>query len=151
LGQCEVSGIELTRFPAEKDIEGAATALVGLKERDVRKHLGGFVALGQNDLSVAPQPELLGGLHQVRLVAHSERRAQNPPKGRADQTIHRQRFFARHRPFLRQLDCASRSHLERGAGVLCFICFAERLRNPSMLYSLNRRTYRSAPSETFET
>jgi hypothetical protein len=63
LGQCEVSGIELTRFAAEECIEGAATALVGLKERDVRKHLGCFVALGQNDLSIDPELEGFGGAH----------------------------------------------------------------------------------------
>ena len=44
-------------------LERAPPALVRLEERDVRKHLGGFVVFGQNDLSVGPQPELLGGPH----------------------------------------------------------------------------------------
>ena len=45
LGQCEASGIELTRFAAEEDIEGAPAPLVWLEERYVRKHLGCCVVL----------------------------------------------------------------------------------------------------------
>ena len=144
-GQFEIASLELKRLAAEECIESSPPALVRLEERDVRKHLGGFVVFGQNDLSVFPQPELLGGSHQVRLIAHSERRAQNTSHGSADRMIHRQRFFARHRLFLRDSDCASRSRFGRGAGISCFICFAERHRNPSIFYNPNRCTHRRRP------
>ena len=43
----KVSGVELKRFAAEKDIECAPTPLVCLEERYVRKHLGRLVVLRQ--------------------------------------------------------------------------------------------------------
>jgi hypothetical protein len=43
----KVSGVELKRFAAEKDIECAWAPLVWLEERYVRKHLGCFVVLRQ--------------------------------------------------------------------------------------------------------
>jgi hypothetical protein len=72
LGQFNVGGVELKRLAAEKPIECAPTPLVGLEERY---------------LPVDPEPEGFGGAHQVRLIAHLDRCAQNPPDGGADRTI----------------------------------------------------------------
>jgi hypothetical protein len=93
----EIGGLELTRLGGKKDIEPAPPALVRLEERDVAQHLCGFVAFGQNDPSIGPQPELLGRPDQVRLIARGDRRAQNASHRSADRTIHRQRFVASHR------------------------------------------------------
>jgi hypothetical protein len=87
LGQSEVTGIELTRFVAEECIEGAPTPLFRLEKSNVRKHLGCFVAFGQNDLSVGAQLQGFRGSRQVKLCAHSDRCAQNRSDGCTDRAI----------------------------------------------------------------
>jgi hypothetical protein len=90
-------GVELTCLGGKEDIESAPPALVRLEECYVAEHLCGLMAFRQRYLPFAPQPELLGGPHKVRLIANRDRRAQNASHGSADRMIQRERFFACHR------------------------------------------------------